>query len=124
MIHTVAMLLAWGLVLAGVYCALCWHVVYNRGPFGFSHNSLVAWCLRRMDKVAITIGSTCYVSNPAYLHPIVSAPGTPLYKHEFTHFGQWLRWPLTFVPRYLWKQVTQGYDRNDFEQEAEHNEHA
>ena len=116
--------LAYGLLACVIYVALCAWVVYGRGPFHFAYTPFLAIVLRVLGMQAITLGTVCYVRYRFYLHPKFSGPGTILYRHEKVHADVWRRRPLTFLPEYLWKQVTKGYEHNYFEDDAEKAEDA
>jgi hypothetical protein len=107
-----------GLAVLVAYYALCAYVTYGRGNFGFSYNPLIAWCLVKMGRPAITIGSTCYVRYRHYLHVWYCGMHTKLYRHEIVHYRQWQRRPFTFLPEYLWKQITKGHGHNYMEDDA------
>ena len=109
-------LLSWLLVvsvLCLVYAFTVYWLVFWRGPWATAYNPLVAWVLRRMRQQAITIGARTYLSLP---NVGLSDAGE---KHERFHFtDQWKRWPLTFVPRYLYQLMRYGYDRMPLENTA------
>ena len=112
------------LIVLGVgvvaYYALCAWLVFGRGGFGFTYNRVIAWGLGKLGvSGGMTLGSTCYVADRSLLTPEFTAADTPFYRHEVTHFHQWRRRPFTFLPEYLWKLITKGYEHNYFEDDAE-----
>lgn len=110
-------------VLVG-YLALCAWLVWGRNGFGFEYNRVIAWLLRNvLRKACITLGSTAYVSNPAYLHPLYSGWGTKLYRHERKHSDRWRDRPFTYAPQYLFDLIIHGYKNHPEEIIAKDAEH-
>ena len=93
-----------GLTVMVAYYALCAWLVYGRGPFRFAYNPYIAPWIRRLGKVAITIGARCYVAHPSYLFG-----QDKLYNHEREHYRQQFAHPFTFFPRYLFRLARYGY---------------
>ena len=95
------------------YVLLCYWLTFWRGPFCVTYNRVIGWLLSHTRMQAITLGSTCYVFSPFVQLTTVGI------RHERWHYEhQWQRWPLTFIPRYLWLLVRWGPRNHPMENEA------
>jgi hypothetical protein len=96
------------------YLGIYW-LVYGRGEFKVVYNPFMGWVLRTFlgGMEAIVLGARCYIYK-------ADDPITPeRIEHEKFHYtNQWLKYPYTFLFRYLYYKIRFGYGKNPIEQEA------
>lgn len=104
-------------ILAVVYVAAIYWLVFGRGEFRFVDNAFVAWVLvnfmGRMQ--CITIGARCYGYASGWQNELTPERR----KHEEFHYtNQWRVMPYTFLPRYLIDLALHGYEKSVYENAA------
>jgi hypothetical protein len=106
------LLVAW----VGYACLIYW-LVYFHGQWQIVSEHWMGWVLQHVfpHEEAMTIGARCYVYTDTDLAVMTSERR----KHEEYHYReQWCKYPLTFLPRYLYEQLRYGYDKSPMENAA------
>lgn len=102
-------------LLAAYAVGITWQT-YGRGPFALTYNPYVAWLVRRLKVVAVTVGARGYLALP--FSAWTAAQLQELYDHESEHGRQYRTWGFLFLPVYWLLLAIHGYDKHPWEQRA------